>query len=564
MRIFLTYIILFSTLCVFAQYPKFEIGGLSRALADNSFLDHNDTVNSDANQDFNLVFDLAVKGELNKFINFYSELRLGNSLEVFDTSSSYLNLRRILIYGDLNKNMSFEIGDIDLKMTPFTLWNFQEEGIVNENRLANNFREIQRYENFNNGNFWRRQGLVINGFKPIFKSDSIKYKTFGTREVASNEISTPDVFLYGTEIKYQSNIFSFGFNHIDLFSNYKGINYDTNLNNHVISSNFDLYFKKLKIHSEFGFSRLTNTLDNFDSDWINGEFINIGFNINFSNYLSFSSSFRSVSEDFSSPGSQSKRINYSMAPFMFPQTNNNTNSRDISLADIIYDVDFIRSNSFYNRNIDYNLDTFNPIFGVMDPYGLATPNRRGVTSNLTFSDSLKIININAQFSFLNDLVGEGINTKRNYTNYSIAFDLSLDNWLSLDNQFLLSVGYSNSTSKREHPQDMNVPNIDLSCNIFDLGLEFEIFNNLSILSSYKRLFSEGLEYLPIRNNDFTIESYNAFKCDLVHEINSFGIGYDFNEKSSVLLNYQILNFSDKLLDNSFSINQFFVLVQIQF
>ena len=145
-----------------------------------------------------------------------------------------------------------------------------------------------------------------------------------------------------------------------------------------------------------------------------------------------------------------------------------------------------------------------------------------------------------------------------------AFDISLDNWLSLDNQFLLSVGYSNSTSKREHPQDMNVLNIDLSCNIFDLGLEFEIFNNLSILSSYKRLFSEGLEYLPIRNNDFTIESYNAFQCDLVHEINSFGIGYDFNEKSSVLLNYQILNFSDKLLDNSFSINQFFVLVQIQF
>ena len=63
-----------------------------------------------------------------------------------------------------------------------------------------------------------------------------------------------------------------------------------------------------------------------------------------------------------------------MAPFMFPQTNNNTTSRDISLADIICDVDFIRSNSFYN-DIDYNLDTFNPIFGVMDPYGLA-PNRR--------------------------------------------------------------------------------------------------------------------------------------------------------------------------------------------
>ena len=96
MRIILTYTFIFSILTIFGQYPKFEIGGLSRALADNSFLDQMDTVNNDVKQDFNLVFDLAINGELNEFINFYSELRLGNSLEVFDTSSSYINLRRIL------------------------------------------------------------------------------------------------------------------------------------------------------------------------------------------------------------------------------------------------------------------------------------------------------------------------------------------------------------------------------------------------------------------------------------------------------------------------------------
>ena len=564
MRITLTYIFIFSILTIFGQYPKFEIGGLSRALADNSFLDEMDTVNNDAKQDFNLVFDLAINGELNEFINFYSELRLGNSLEVFDTSSSYINLRRILIYGKLSKNTSFEIGDIDLKMTPFTLWNSQEEGIVNENRLANNFREIQRYENFNNGNFWRRQGLVIKGNKSIFKDDTISYKTFGTRELASNEISTPDVFLYGSEIKYSSNIISLGFNHIDLFSNYKGINYDTNLNNHVFSTNFDLNFKKIKLHSEFGFSSLTNTMNNFDSKWNNGEFLNVGFNFDISDNLSFSTSFRSVSEDFSSPGSQSKRINYSLAPYIFAQTNNNTISRDISLSDIIYSVDFMRSNSIYNRTIDYGLDNFNPIFGVIEPYGLATPNRRGVSSDLTFSDSLKIIMVNANFSFLNDLVGEGINTKRNYSNYSFAFDFSLNKLLGFDKQFILNGGYSNSSSKRDHPIDLNVQNVNLKCNIIDLGLELEILKNLSFLSSYKRLFSNGLDYLPIRSNDFTIESYNAFQCDLVHEINSLGLAYDFNKKSSVLINYQILNFSDKILDNSFSINQFFVLVQIKF
>ena len=65
-----------------------------------------------------------------------------------------------------------------------------------------------------------------------------------------------------------------------------------------------------------------------------------------------------------------------MAPSMFAQTNNNTISRDISLSDIIYGVDFIRSNSIYNRTIDYGLDNFNPFFGVIEPFGLATPNRK--------------------------------------------------------------------------------------------------------------------------------------------------------------------------------------------
>ena len=42
------------------------------------------------------------------------------------------------------------------------------------------------------------------------------------------------------------------------------------------------------------------------------------------------------------------------------------------------------------------------------------------------------------------------------------------------------------------------------------------------------------------------------------------MAYNFNKKSSVLLNYQILNFEDKLLNNEYIINQFFVLVQIKF
>ena len=65
-----------------AQFPSFKIGGLSRSLSTTSALDSEDTINKDINQELNIIFDLAVNAELNEKVNFYSELRLGSSLEV--------------------------------------------------------------------------------------------------------------------------------------------------------------------------------------------------------------------------------------------------------------------------------------------------------------------------------------------------------------------------------------------------------------------------------------------------------------------------------------------------
>ena len=124
-------------------------------------------------------------------------------------------------------------------------------------------------------------------------------------------------------------------------------------------------------------------------------------------------------------------------------------------------------------------------------------------------------------SLLNDLVGEELIPKE-IIQIILLLLIFFEYGVKLDKQFILNGGYSNSSSKRDHPIDLNVQNVNLKCNIIDLGVELEILKNLSILSSHKRLFSNGLDYFPIRSNDFTIESYNAFQCDLVHEINSLG------------------------------------------
>lgn len=565
MRLLFLFISIIITFSINAQFPNFEIGGLARSLSQSSHLDEKDTINNDVSQDFNIVFDLAIKGSLNKYVSLYSELRMGSNLEVFDTSSSYLNLRRILIFGDLNKSFSFEIGDIDLKMTPFTLWNSNQEGNINESVLFSNFRDIQNYENFNNENYWRRQGASLFGNISLSKKDSLNYKIFGTREIASNEISIPDVFMYGGNISYLNKSFSFGINHLDLFTNNKGILLDTNLHNHVVSSKSSLKFNNIELSSELGISKRTNSsLLSSNNKWIDGEFMSFDFKTNFLKKLVLTLNYRSVSDDFSSPGAQTKRINYAMAPNLFPLVDNSSINREIIASDIVSDITFFRSASFYNRNIDYSLDAFNPIFGVSKPYGISTPNRQGISSMIEYSDSSNIFYIQGKASFLNDLTGEGVLEKRKYFTYSLSSNIFINKLLDYEKIILINGGFNYSNAKRNHSPDIFVQNVDFNNSILDLGLELEIIKNLHLLYGYKSINAQGLDYLSVRDDNFTISSFHKIEINMNQNISSIGLKYDFTKKSSLILNYQNIRCNYEKSELSFIINQFFILAQIKF
>jgi hypothetical protein len=561
-KIKLLIIFIFCVKFFFSQFPKFSIGGLSRAMSNTSYLDANDSINEDVSQEFNIIFDMAINGQLNKNVNLYSELRLGSSLDVFDTSASYINLRRLLIFGEFNRHLSFEIGDVDLIMTPFTLWNSTEEGNVNESELFRAYRQIQHYENYNNEHFWRRQGVQFFGKMDFGKNDTISYKFFGSREKSSNEFSIPNVFLYGEQFYYKNKQFQFGLNHIDLFTNNSGILIDSNLHNHVISSSIVFDFKKLEISAESGISKLSNY--NSNNNWIEGEFIYLTANYLINKSLSFDLNFRSVSDDFSSPGSQTKRINYNLPPNLFQNEINQQSQRLINSGDIINDISLFRSNSIYNRTIDYQLDTYNPLFGLAEPYGLSTPNRRGLTTKLNFNDSSKKVKLFTNFSLLYDLTAEGVNAKRRYNNYSVGGVIKLDQFFDFKKQINLYGGLSYSTINRNHPDEINVEDVDFNNSLVDLALDLEVIQDLFLLVGLKKLNASGIDYLPVREDDFSITSYNLYSASISEQISAFGLKYTFSKKSSLMLNYQLIDRVDLQNNIYYSSNQIFVLIQITF
>ena len=560
--IHLTYL-LFSVNILVAQFPKFQIGGLSRALSDVSKLNPSDTINKDVNQELNVIFDLAINANLNKNINFYSEVRLGSSLEVFDTSASFVRIRRILLFGNFTKNISFEVGDIDIKMTPFTLWNTEEEGAINENELFKSYREIQRYENFNVGNNWRRQGAKIFGKKNLSSNDTLTYQLFISRELASNEISIADRFLYGESVNYKRPNFSLGLNHVDLFTFNKGIVGDTNLHNHVYSLNSSIRIHKITSNIELGQS--SRTLTQSESDlWLNGQFLFLNLSYPIQKNWTLELDYRRVSDDFSSPGAQTKRIDFTRPANLYSTINNNTSQRELLLADVISDITLFRQNSIYNRTIDYDLDQYNPLFGLSEPYGKATPNRQGLDLRTVFEDSLQKIQLFGGVSYLTDLSGEGTDQRKTFLQGKIGTSLAIHNFFNWEKKFLLQLGYKTEQVRRTHPDELFVNDVNVNSNLIDLGLKIEVFKDINLLMAYKRLAVTGNDYLSVRDSDFSISSFELFDVNSKQEIISAGMMYSFNKKTSFMLNYQLVNFTDLMNNSSFDFNQFFALIQLKF
>ena len=119
----------------------------------------------------------------------------------------------------------------------------------------------------------------------------------------------------------------------------RGIQQELNLHNHVYSLYSTYKRDKIILSSEIGQS--SRTLINSDNEpWLNGQFLNLNLNYQYANNSYVELNYRRVTDDFSSPGSQTKRIDFSSSPNLFSTVNNNISPRDILISDLVNDIFF--------------------------------------------------------------------------------------------------------------------------------------------------------------------------------------------------------------------------------
>jgi hypothetical protein len=439
--------------------------------------------------------------------------------------------------------------------------------VINEGDVFSLRRDIVHYDMFyNNNNSWRMQGAKANfglEFNGLIKS--LDFKTFITRQRATDGILEPERLFGGGTIKLvQSDNLSLAFNTVNIFD-LEGtipdsIQYKNNVHTFNVNYSRDLNEKiKLAFKSEAGVSnaRYINYADNRAPESMNDWFYDVAVVSNFKGKnTSISLGYKDVGADFLSPGAQTKRINYSKFPALYQQITNDAIGRQISYSDVI------SGNTENSFKISEELMPYYAAYNNSNPYGLATPNRKGVYAEFQRTDSVKFKNSFVKTALLTQSRGTGTTEKKNFFLIEAGTDVYLNDYLGWKKQIKLDLGlrYEN-TSRGGEVFEV----VALSSTFVDLGLSYELVESFDILIGAKIWSVKGNEFNNDRNQFNNIVNFNVVNYGFNENTYAAGLRYRFSDKNILSAQYQINNIKHTTgVSPDYGISQFTFLYSLLF
>lgn len=560
-RNILILIIFLSAMSLHAQLNEnIWFDGLSRSYFARDAIDKSmsDTLSSkNSSNGYNLL-DLNTHVNPIKDLEIFAQLRIRNSFGSFFGSGTQISVRQLSAKGIINNKIRFSVGDLFLKQSKFTLYNYDEELSFFENQILKPYRDIIHYENFYIDNRWRLQGIQTDfSFKFDRYIRNLDFDFFISRPNGSSQINettyTSDLLLSGGSIFSKINKkLSLSLNHINLFevpsSGTKNISvrnpvYDLSLLHSIDNTN---YFLKQKLQTGFSsrywlHSELENEIEDSTSNETQGMYFEIDNSyIKKDSTLLFKLGYRYVDPDFRSAGSQTRRIDYidGNNNTIYPFYTNMSVPRQPSLFDLVSDE------QLYNQDISSLLMAFNPIYSNILPYGDATPNRSGVYLNAKINNSNKLILVKIKTGFYKEIIGQGALEKRSFRLLKGSLKINLHKSLNLKKELSL---IASSESERTVRGGDEISSLNLISNHMNISVNAELAKKFFVQASYKQFNANGNEFLIQRDNFGNITYYTPSQIDQKDHMLSIGTMYKFrkNVYANVHYNWWGLKFVDQ-------------------
>ncbi|MFA9221010.1 MAG: hypothetical protein ACEQSL_07475 [Sediminibacterium sp.] len=511
------------------------------------------------------LVDLGMNIRPNRNTEIQGMVRVRNDYGGFWGSGVSFDIRQLYIKGVAGGIVRYQLGDINYKLSPYTLSNTQQEIITQGPVIFQQQTRLMNYDNFYAADSsWRQQGAAAEfGLQFAKFVKELQFHTVATRVRTTDFGSINDRLFAGYNVNLvQSNFLEVGVNHVTLFD-IEGTSHNLSTFHNPVTTGTLLLKKdianwKMKVNVEGGTSRTyyekfegsPETKGKiFDAKWIAA---------NTSNGLTVEAGWKYVSSDFRSPGAQTKRVNYNYQPSSFGRITNDQVVRNLTSFDLM------RESNAYNRQLSSNLMLTQPKYDNITPYGTATPNRQGLTVNAKYVNPSQLFEIAATQLMLQETRGEGTLLPRKFMRTEVKAVAHLSKRFgSKDKLFDVSVRFRKDNTSRVAEE--NVRAVDLSTQIFSVGMEYEFWENWDLMLGVQQIKFNGFDYTAVRNNFSEIYNFKEYQTDGNEFMQAAGVRYRFSDKSSLSVNLSNFKNTDAFdATQNYTIRQFMLLYQMNF
>lgn len=547
--------------------------GIDGNLIEGDGITPRDTLTPRGLTDGEFLLDLQINAQPNDKTEVQSILRLRNEFGGFFGAGMTIEVRELWARGVIANAVKYRVGDMDIEMSPYTLFMSQEEGTINEPSIFRPQKELIYYEQFyGDGNSRRMQGAHLDfGLKFTEVLRTADFKGFIARVRGTDFFTIPTRFVTGGEAQFSTVKLSeelgtkldFGVNFVHTFDDLKSGEANSGIRNTVTSFNGDLRVMNnsdysLHVLGEGGFSQLRAKEDSVTTFTSEDFFIDIGAKLKLKEKkLSVQANFVDVGPDFFSIGAQSKRVQFDAQKKYYNRAGASQNVRQATLFDLSRDP------ALYTFELSENLMPYDPRFSNTFPYGKATPNRRGVTANAEYGDENSNVEARVDGAFMTEIQGQGTEELKNFALAKAAATVHINKMINWQNGLRFTLGYQFEQTSRG---GTDIESVDLNSNLLELGLEVELFKDFEFLLGTKYLAAEGSDYIPQLERFNVVEDFpRRTLVDDEEILLATGVRYNFKKGIYITLQYHSFA-ANRGVDNlpGYQLDQVFVLYTMNF
>ncbi|MFM7729633.1 MAG: hypothetical protein ACKO6L_01200 [Flavobacteriales bacterium] len=519
-----------------------------------------DTVTTAKTNSGHVMADVGIHIRPNDAMEIQGMVRVRNDYGGFWGSGVSFDIRQLYIKGVAGGVVKYQLGDINYKLTPFTLYNNNQEIYDAAPLVFKQQMDVINYDHFYNADqSWRQQGASAEFGLSFAKSiQALQFRTVGTRLKTSDFGQTNDRVLLGLNAEViQSDALRFGLNHVIVTDILGTSRNPQKFQQPVTTLTMDYQrksgFMSYTWHTEAGLSG--RSVDGDSTFTVrNGRFIHTAFTSKEERWgLSLTGGWSYVSADFRSIGAQTKRINFNAELDASQRIGNDQHLRPLTLADML------RESNMCTMQLQSALMPVSKTYDNITPYGDATPNRQGFQLNASLKPKLKSQELFVHAWLGSETRGEGTNTLRQFQRFQ--FKWSRTQIIAGRKNTLSLFGRQDHTQR---PGEEKIPAVDLTTRLASLGWECEISDGFQVMLGWMWLQAKGFDFLSQRALDEQVVTFQEWTVNTRQQIAAAGLRYTFNERSFLTVQYQQAYHRSQEANNQYGLSQWMLLYQITF